>query len=168
MVSLSSPLFFSFSGSFSLPLPSTYQFCSQTPLSQCFSLHAQLNADLPRYSHIGAVIKVRRYAVHLDMLKAWKSCNELTFSNMFIPVFKRSDPRNPLYHCHTHRIRILHKSQSKEHTFRHGIFVYSRGVDYPPTLLPSRDFTNTWQISPLESWREVFLNQGNLPQTYLL
>lgn len=98
MVSLSSPLFFSFSGSFSLPFPSTYQFCSQTPLSQCFSLHAQLNADLPRYSHIGAVIKVGRYAVHLDMLKAWKSCNELTFSNMFIPVFKRSDPRNPLYH----------------------------------------------------------------------
>lgn len=106
----------------------------------------------------------------LDTLKAWKSCNELTFWNMFMPVFKRSDP-GTLYiiSCHTHRIRILHKSQSKEHTFRPGAFVYSKRVDYPPnTSTDQRLHQHMADFLPWILLREVFLNQGNLPHTYRL
>lgn len=76
--------------------------------------------------------------------------------------------QEPFISCHTHRIRILHKSQSKEHTFRHGIFVYSRGVDCPPNTSTIQRLHHMADFPPWVLVREVFLNQRNIPHTYLL
>lgn len=87
----SSPLFFSLPCTISLPIPFTYQL-SQTCLSQCFPFHARFNAGLPRYLHVGAVVKVGRHTMHRYILKDQKSCSKRPFESVFIPVLKLIDP----------------------------------------------------------------------------
>lgn len=98
---LSSCLCFPLPWYFSLPIQSTYQFCSQTLPSQCCPLHAQLmlvcQDALPQvFSRWGDVIPLyQRLTTHLCLFKVFSPAGNRPFKNAFMLVLKCVDSRTP-------------------------------------------------------------------------